>query len=134
MDRQGIYSLSPREPSRTEARMSIPKPPRKLSPGEEAFALHCRAEKLTYERESLFYVGRMWRFDFTFPAIKLAVEIEGGIWNAGAHTRGKHFESDCEKYNAAAKMGWRVLRYSTEMVMAGTAINDVLEILGRPAL
>jgi hypothetical protein len=26
------------------------------------------------------------------------------------------------------------LRYSTEMVMAGTAINDVLEILGRPAL
>lgn len=103
--------------------------PKALSPGEEAFALHCRAEKLTPEREYYFHDKRRWRFDFAFPDAKVAVEIEGGIWNGGAHTRGGHFESDACKYNAAAKLGWRVLRYSTEMVLRGNAIDDVLEML-----
>ena len=75
--------------------------PKALSPGECAFALHCRAEKLKPEREYIFTVMKPWRFDFAFPASKVAVEIEGGIWVGGAHTRGKHFESDCQKYNEA---------------------------------
>jgi hypothetical protein len=58
-----------------------------------------------------------------------AVEIEGGVWTNGAHTRGKHFASDAEKYNSAALMGWVVLRYSTEMVYRGDAINDVLKMI-----
>ena len=99
------------------------------SKGEAAFDLHCRAEKLKPEREFKFHETRRWRFDFAFVAEKIAVEIEGGIWNGGAHTRGNHFESDCEKYNTATIMGWRVLRYSTEMVLRGDAINDLLEIL-----
>lgn len=103
--------------------------PQPLSPGEEAFALHCRAEGLTPEREWTFHPRRRWRFDFAFPLEKIAVEIEGGIWASGAHTRGAHFESDCFKYNAAQKLGWTVLRYSTAMVTAGNAINDVLEML-----
>ena len=110
--------------------MSIPKA---LSPGEEAFSLHCRAEGIPVCREYRFDPIRKWRFDFAiYPNdAKIAVEIEGGIFSrvAGAHTRGKHFESDCEKYNTAVKLGWRVLRYSTDMVLAGTAINDVLEAL-----
>lgn len=107
--------------------------PKAESPGEAAFALHCRAEKLEPVREHIFDPHRKWRFDFAFldtdKGIKLAVEIEGGIWTNGAHTRGKHFESDAEKYNSAALMGWVVLRYSTEMVYRGDAINDVLKII-----
>lgn len=103
--------------------------PKALSRGEEAFALHCRAENLTPERECVFTTERAWRFDFAFPYKLIAVEIEGGIWKGGAHTRGKHFESDCQKYNAAAKLGWRVLRYSTEMALRGDAIYDVLVAL-----
>ena len=49
-----------------------------LSQGEEAFALHCRAEKLEPVREYIFHPKRKWRFDFYFPERKLAVEIEGG--------------------------------------------------------
>lgn len=108
----------------------LPKPD---SPGEAAFALHCRAEKLNPEREYVFAAPRKWRFDFAFPDRKLAIEIEGGIWNAGAHVRGGHFESDCAKYNAAIKLGWRVLRYSTAMVLRGEAINDALDILSNSA-
>lgn len=103
--------------------------PKAESPGESAFALHCRAEKLQVTREYQFFPGRRWKFDFAFLDAKIAVEIEGGIWVGGAHTRGKHFESDCEKYNTATIMEWKVLRYSTQMVLRGDAINDVLEML-----
>ena len=99
------------------------------SKGEAAFDLHCRAEKLKPEREFKFHETRRWRFDFAFVAEKIAVEIEGGIWSGGAHTRGAHFESDAEKYNSATKMGWRVMRYSTNQVERGDAINDLLELL-----
>ena len=105
------------------------KEPRPDSPGEAAFALHCRAEKLRVNREYQFFPGRKWKFDFAVLDKKIAIEIEGGIWNGGAHTRGKHFESDCEKYNTATIMGWKVLRYSTQMVLNGDAINDLLEML-----
>lgn len=108
--------------------MPIPRP---KSPGEETFAFHCIAKGLRFEREWQFLLTRKWRFDFAFPDIKLAIEIEGGIWRGGRHSRGTGFENDCWKYNAAIKDGWRVLRYSTAMVMGGTAINDVLEILNR---
>jgi len=103
--------------------------PKALSPGEEAFALHCRAEKLEPIREFQFHPQRKWRFDFAFPAEKLAVEIEGGLFVGGGHSRGKGYESNLEKYNQAVLMGWRVLRYSTDMVMRGDAINEVLVAL-----
>ncbi len=106
--------------------MSVPK---KLSPGEEAFALHCRAESLAPLREFHFALPRKWRFDFAFidatGGTKIAVEVEG----RGRHQSFGGFEKDCEKYNVAAKLGWRVLRYTPKMVTDGTAINDVLEIL-----
>jgi very-short-patch-repair endonuclease len=100
---------------------------RALSAGEEAFWLHCRAENLTPVREYLFHPKRRWRFDFYFANAKLAVEIEGGV--GGRHQRIGGFVGDCHKYNAAGLMGIIVLRYTTAMVMDGTAINDVLSVL-----
>jgi len=99
--------------------------PQAGSPGEEAFALHCRVEKLTPEREYRFHHTGKWRFDFAFLEQKVAVEIEG----RGRHQSFGGFEIDCEKYNEAIKFGWRVLRYTPAMVMSGEAINDVLEVL-----
>jgi len=107
-------------------RVSVPKA---LSPGEETFAMHCKAHGLIPEREVKFCPLRNWRVDFLFRAESIIVEIEGGIWSNGAHTRGKHFESDAAKYNRATLMGYRVLRYSTAMVESGQAINDVLELV-----
>jgi very-short-patch-repair endonuclease len=102
--------------------------PKALSPGEEAFSLHCRVENLNPVREFRF-CNRMWRFDFAFPDKKVAVEIEGGIWTGGRHTRGSGFVHDLDKYNTAARMGWSVLRYAPQMVESGQAINEVLEVL-----
>lgn len=112
---------------------SIPRAP---SPGEETFALHCRASLHPVNqpvREYRFSPTRKWRFDFAFPQQKVAVEIEGGVFANGRHNRGFGFETDMEKYNAAVMLGWRVLRYSTGMVVAGLAIIDVEKILGEKA-
>lgn len=109
--------------------MSCSKIPKAPSPGEAAFSLHCKAEGLIPAHEYHFCEGRRWRFDFAFVGQKIAVEVEGGTWIGGRHTRGSSFAADCNKYNRAALLGWRVLRYPTEQIMDGTAINDVLEAL-----
>jgi very-short-patch-repair endonuclease len=67
-------------------------------------------------REFKFHETRGWRFDFAWPYLFIAVEVEGGQWVRGRHTRGAGFANDCEKYNAAVERGWRVFRFSTSMV------------------
>lgn len=60
--------------------------------------------------EYRFYAARRWRFDFAWPVAEVAVEIDGGQWRAGG---GRHnTDSDREKLNTAAALGWRVLRFS----------------------
>lgn len=100
-----------------------------MSEGEELFAMHCRVCNLNPVREYLFCSPRRWRFDFAFPLEKIAVEIEGGTWIQGRHNRGSSIEKDMEKYNRAARLGWIVLRYSTNMVVRGEAIDEVLEAI-----
>jgi very-short-patch-repair endonuclease len=73
-------------------------------------------------RELRFAPPRRWRFDYAWPQRRLALEIEGGIWTGGRHVRGKGYENDCEKYNAAAIRGWTVLRVTTAMVRDGRAL------------
>ncbi len=90
--------------------------------GQSPLELHARvllSELATFEEEYVFCKGRRWRFDFALPAQRIAVEIEGGIWSGGRHTRGKGFEQDCEKYNEAALLGWRVFRFTGGMVDRG---------------
>lgn len=101
------------------------------SAGEAAFALHCRAHNLTPVAEYRFAPPRRWRADFAFVEEKLLIEIEGGTWSMGRHTRGAGFEADCEKYNAATAHGWRILRFTPAMVKSGSAITIVREILLR---
>lgn len=62
------------------------------------------------EAEYRFHPTRRWRFDWAFPDQKVALEIEGGVWTGGRHTRGAGYVRDIEKYNHATLAGWRVLR------------------------
>ncbi len=106
--------------------------PRPASAGEETFALHCRAYGLLPVREYVFHPKRRWRFDFAFPEHKLSIEIEGGV--NGRHQRRAGFEADCVKYAHAAVMGWLVMRFTTNMVMNGQAIDFVLAFLNKTRL
>ena len=100
-----------------------------MSQLEETLAFQFKAYKISPQREYCFYKGRRWRFDFAFIPEKLAVEVEGGIWSGGRHTRGSGFESDCDKYNRAVLEGWRVVRFTRKHVESGEAIQTVLEAL-----
>lgn len=56
---------------------------------------------------------RSWTCDMVWIEKKVALEVEGGVFIGGRHTRGKGYTDDCEKYNALQINGWVVLRYTT---------------------
>lgn len=92
---------------------------------EQAFLFYVDALGLPKpDQEWRFHPDRRWRFDFAWPDRMVAVECEGGIWSGGRHVRGGGFEKDCQKYNAAAALGWTVLR-----VTAGMLDKDALGFL-----
>jgi hypothetical protein len=59
----------------------------------------------------------------------VGVEIEGGEWIYGRHNRPEGFMKDCEKYNTAAIMGWKVLRFTGKMYLDGEALPTIREAL-----
>ena len=71
--------------------------------------------------------GRRWRFDFAWPDLRLAVEVDGGIWipGGGRHNRGAGYEADVEKLNVAVILGWRVLRFTPRHLANGSAITAI---------
>ena len=99
-----------------------------MSDAEETLAFHLRALKIPYEREIRFDPPRRWRFDFAIGE-DLAIEVEGGTWQSGRHTRGSGFEQDCEKYNRATLLGWRILRFTPAMIEDGRALKTIEEAL-----
>ncbi len=73
-------------------------------------------------REHRFHPTRAWRFDFAWPSIKLALELDG----RGRHQTVKGVREDCEKLNAAVIMGWRVLRYpATDIANVDAWVSEV---------
>ena len=47
----------------------------------------------------------------------VALEVEGGIWTGGRHTRAAGFSGDMEKYNAMACRGILLLRTTPDMLL-----------------
>jgi very-short-patch-repair endonuclease len=81
-----------------------------------------------FKREYRFHPKRKWRFDFACVEKQVAIEVEGGTWNLGRHVRPLGFEADCEKYNAATTLGWKVLRVTSKMVKEGKAIQYLIDL------
>ena len=79
---------------------------------------HHKQIQLTSEYQ--FHPERKWRFDFAVLPLRIAIECEGGIFKGlsvgknfvprGGHNTPTAIIKDCEKYNEAALLGWRVLR------------------------
>ncbi|WP_288397161.1 DUF559 domain-containing protein [uncultured Acinetobacter sp.] len=95
------------------------------SVGEVTLATHLRGCKINFEQEYRFHPDRKWRADFFITGTNILIEVEGGIWSGGRHTRGEGFIADMEKYNAAAVLGFKVLRFDTQQVKSGLAIKQI---------
>ncbi len=111
------------EKSKKHAKTEVQKQP---SVGEAELMLQLRANRIAYKPEFRFCEHRRWRADFLILGTRILVEVEGGTWSGGRHTRGKGYEQDCEKYSWAAAHGWTVLRFTTGQVNDLTAIDNIL--------
>ena len=93
------------------------------------------------DAEVMFAPPRKWRFDYGWPHYKLALEVEGGIFGrgrvcpmchrpaAGGHTSIAGLKRDIEKGNAAALLGWRLLRVVPTELNANETIDMIKEAL-----
>lgn len=124
----------------------------------EKFAGDCRARRLPpFVTELRFAADQVafprwkpkktdrapaWRFDFALPAYMVAVEIEGLTMREaklrdgtvrwvcmGGHATPTGFKDDCEKYNAAAQLGWFVLRFEQDAIKSSIAVDTTLRVL-----
>jgi hypothetical protein len=105
---------------------------------EREFSAACKRADLPLPvKEHKFHPDRKWRFDYYFSrgGVKVALEIEGGVWTNGRHTRGKGFIKDMEKYNAAQALGIYVVRcIPSEKFTAGIkAVKAVFDNLSQGA-
>jgi len=68
------------------------------------------------KKEHKFSEGRRFRFDYFTAGV--AIELEGGVWTRGRHTRPSGFLNDMEKYNLAASLGILVFRIPSHDISA----------------
>lgn len=84
---------------------------------ENLFAMQLDAAGLTqYVREYQAIPGRRYKWDFAFVRERLLIEVQGGVWNGGAHGRPVGITRDMDKLNVATKNGWNTLQFETKMV------------------
>jgi very-short-patch-repair endonuclease len=103
---------------------------------EALFAFQLQASGAPqWERQYRFAheLGREWRWDFAWPGLKLAVEIQGGIWKkgGGAHSHPTDILRNMAKHNDGAKLGWRLLQFSTDEVKSGEGLAYTMTVIRR---
>jgi hypothetical protein len=72
-------------------------------------------------REYRFTSDRQFRADLAWPEHWLLLEIEGGTFSGGRHTRPLGYERDCEKYSIASILGYTLIRVTYGMIESGQA-------------
>jgi len=126
---QKLYSVRTKKKTNSKRSTQV-KTHQGESIGESTLANQLRVLKISFEQEYKFHPKRKWRADFHIVGKKILVEVEGGVWSGGRHTRGKGYIGDMEKYNAAVVMGYQVLRFSTEQVKSGLAVQQIETMIG----
>lgn len=88
-----------------------------------------KAKLPTPTREFMAIPGRMFRWDFAWLEKRLLVEVQGGIYQKGAHSTGRGIERDMVKLNLATMHGYKVLQFSSRMIESGYALGVIHDML-----
>ena len=78
------------------------------------WVMHREGKIPEYCEEFEFHHKRLFRFDWSIPSLKIAIEYEGIFSKKSGHTTISGYTKDCTKYNLAAIEGWKVLRYTAK--------------------
>lgn len=98
-------------------------------------------QKISHEVK--FCPSRKWRLDFAIKPMKIAIEIEGGIYKkttykdkktgaikthlGGRHNTAKGFKNDMEKYNELSVSGWILIRITPDEMYSDKIISLILK-------
>ncbi len=81
-------------------------------------------------RQWRWHLTRRWRADFGWPLAYLLVEVDGGQWKQGTgHNTGTGRERDCIKDAEAALLGFATMRFTTNLVRSGKALEYIKRYL-----
>ena len=80
-------------------------------------------------RELRAIEGRRFRVDFCWPDHNLAVEVQGGIWTRGRHSRPMGIVKDYEKFNLLTLGGWRILLLTSMDVQSGRGLEMIQDAI-----
>ncbi len=129
--------LKAREQGRQQAKVKPQKATAKPTktrtpPAFDAFLGLLKAHGLPLpELEYQFHPTRRFKADYAWPAQKLIVERQGGVWaKAGSRAKKAHTEPmailrDYEKNNLAQLAGWTYLQYTPEQLDKGLVIETL---------
>jgi|SRR6185312_1807954 len=96
----------------------------------ELLAFQLKAHKAPFfEREFRIDPKRRFRIDIFFPKERLAVEVDGGGWINGRHSRGNGMDADAEKSALIARLPARLLRTTPKWIKNGHAVQWILAAL-----
>lgn len=102
----------------------------KHSPLQAALEFQMKAAKLPEPvPEYKIVPNRKFRWDYAWPDLKLAVEVNGGIWVQSGHSSGTGIARDAEKLNLAVLEGWRVLVFTKDPIKDGRALRWLTEAI-----
>jgi very-short-patch-repair endonuclease len=102
----------------------------KVSDPKALFPRICKSWGVpTPEAEHRFHPVRKWRIDFAWPEQKVGLEVDGGVWTGGRHTRGAGWLKDTEKINTAVTMGWRMLRCTPQQLCTSEMLDTIKQAL-----
>ena len=68
------------------------------------------------KRKVLFRADFAYVDNLTLPRTKVMIEVQGGIFSRGRHSRGSGQEQDMKKFNLAQTDGWQVFLLSSNMI------------------
>lgn len=77
-------------------------------------------------KEFKFCEERNWRADYKTG--QCLIELDGGVYSNGRHTRGSGYIEDCIKLNTATMLGYRVLRIPTGCA-TDTYLSQIIKFL-----
>lgn len=79
--------------------------------------------------EYRFHPTRRWLMDRAWPSKKIYVEVQGGIFIRGRHSRPKGQLNDMEKMSEASIMGWRPILVCSVEIKNGQALDRIRRAL-----
>jgi hypothetical protein len=84
---------------------------------QRLFLASCHAHGLPEPiPEARWSLERKWLFDYCWAPEKVAVEIVGGVWIGGHHSRGQSQIDDMHRRNTAQLIGYIVLEFTPDQV------------------